>query len=70
MKRTPWFSVIKQPPVRHGWYEYRGPGMDMTRARWNGQFFETTDGANWWHLAEDDGDQWRGLAQPSERREG
>lgn len=67
MKLTPWFRVIGQPPVRKGWYEYRGPGMYMTRAHWNGQFFETTDGANWWHLAEGFGDRWRGLAEKPKR---
>ncbi len=65
-ERTPWFPVSIKP-VRDGWYEYRGWQLGTgLRARWNGTFFETWDGVNYWHLADCAGDEWRGLTRPSE----
>lgn len=65
MKRTPWHPASVRP-VRDGLYEWRcksffaDPGIRMKR---------------WTHGGWDDLNpcpkcQWRGLAQPSERREG
>lgn len=64
-KRTPWYP-IRIKPVRVGWYEYRGWQLGTgLRARWNGTFFETWDGVNFWHLGDCAGDEWRGLTAPT-----
>ena len=66
---TPWFPV-KTPPARVGEYDYRGPGLDECRLLWNGYCFGHYLGSNWVHMADSDGDKWRGLASDPKARHG
>lgn len=61
-EKTEWFPwTIK--PVRMGWYEYRGPALAPCRLLWNGTYWEYEAPFGTAQLAEDDGDEWRGLAK-------
>lgn len=66
-KRTPWFGVMSQPPVRHGWYEWRNHrwSKKILRCYWNGETF-SFGGKNKVCFATLPHDQWRGLAERSE----
>lgn len=70
MKRTPWFPASVKP-VHVGVYEVsylRDAGV-IKRRRWTGQRWERLDQPHC-VFGITMGDKWRGLAQPSERREG
>lgn len=61
---TEWIPVqIK--PVHVGWYEYCGPHMDLCMLYWNGSQWGYKAPFGWTQFAEDDGDEWRGLAAPA-----
>ena len=64
MKRTRWF-LVKTPPVRRGWYEYRGVVIPLRRLYWTGRVWQQVPRINngLWHLFEHEDDQWRGLTE-------
>jgi hypothetical protein len=68
-KRTPWF-LWPTRPVRVGWYEMRGYCLDEgTPMFWNGSQWgywmphPASDTHLWCHWADDERDEWRGLAE-------
>jgi hypothetical protein len=66
MKRTAWYPASIKP-VRDGWYEWRCTSLFLYRKL---QFEMQDWRGEWVRLYPCPQCQWRGLAQPSERREG
>ena len=68
-ERSPWFPWPTRP-VHVGWYEMRGPSLDSgTPMFWNGAQWgywmphPASNGHLWVHWADDEKDEWRGLAE-------
>jgi hypothetical protein len=63
--RSDWQS-IDNPPQERGWYEYAGWLIEgVPQFFWNGwqwgYWLNHKDRTNWTHLAESEGDKWRGI---------
>ena len=67
-KLTQWFDWQDRPTLT-GWYDWKGRGYpEIIRLFWNGRAFVYYLGGAEVEMLDDDGDQWRGLAEPYKRK--